>query len=296
MITAIIPSYRNPDYLDLCLKSATENMVAPVNGATEIMVILDGFVDESQEIVEKYDGIRVLALPENKGMQYAINVGVMQANNPYVFVLNDDNVFGTEWDDRLRDEIIEFDYSGSSWDQKFVMTVNQVEPIGPGMFHHHIKDIGQDVGTFRYDDWMEYEKEIAADGKAEFTGGGIFPFIVKKKHFMAIGGMDTFYNSPNICDWDMFLKFELLDFWFPRTYGVHLYHFGSVVTKKNSESAEFAQRQSNAMAEYAWKWGANPYNEPKTNSKVPPNFHFRGFQGYPSTSYFPKHRQTRREE
>ena len=229
-------------------------------------------------------------------MQYGKNVWGMEANNPYGFVMRDDYVVSTEWDGRLRDENIEFDYSGSSWDQKFVMTVNQVEPIGPGMFHHHIKDIGQDVGTFRYDDWMKYEKEIAADGKAEFTGGGIFPFIVKKKHFMAIGGMDTFYNSPNICDWDMFLKFELLDFWFPRTYGVHLYHFGSVVTKKNSESAEFAQRQSNAMAEYAWKWGANPYNEPKTNSKVPPNFHFRGFQGYPSTSYFPKHRQTRREE
>lgn len=271
MITAIIPSYRNPDYLDLCLKSATENMVSE---DTEIMVILDVFVEESQHVVEKYDGVRVLSLPENKGMQYAINTGVMQANNEYVYVLNDDNVFGTEWDARLALEIVHFNLSLSD---KWVLTVNQVEPTGPGMFHHRINDLGQTVDTFRYDEWMEYEKFISDDDSPRLEGR-IFPFIVSKKYYLAVGGMDTFYNSPNICDWDMFLKFELLGFLFPRTYKVHLYHFGSVVTKQSNESPLFAARMRNAMTEYTWKWGAHPHNEPKTNSKIPPDRQFRGFK------------------
>lgn len=275
MISAIIPSYRNPDYLDLCLKSATENMVGD---DTEIIVILDGFAGWSYDVVNKYDGIRVMSLADNKGMQWAINAGVMQANNEYVFVVNDDNVFGTEWDERLEVELktcrdICFDRQIFA---NFVLTVNQVEPTGPGMFNHRVHDIGQDVESFRYEEWLEYEREIS-DEINQLTGA-IFPFAVKKKHFMAIGGMDTFYNSPNVCDWDMFLKWELLGFKFPRTKMLHLYHFGSVVTKKNSESAEFAQRQAAAMREYEFKWGANPHNEPDTNSKIPPDRQFRGFK------------------
>ena len=273
MITTIIPTYRNPDYLDLCLKSATENMVSD---DTEIVVILDGFIDESDEVVAKYPGVNALPLPENKGMQFAINVGVMQANNPYVFVVNDDNVFPTEWDTRLEPIINLCDFDGQHSHPKFVLTVNQVEP-SPGMFYHRVNNLGQTVDTFRYDEWLAYEKFISDDDSPR-TDGHIFPFIVSKKYYLAVGGMDTFYNSPNICDWDMFLKFELLDFWFPRTYKVHLYHFGSVVTKQNNEASLFAARQRNAMTEYIWKWGAHPHNEPKTNSKIPPDGQFRGFK------------------
>lgn len=274
MISVICPSYRNPDYLNLFLKSATENRI---NDKTEILVILDGFVEESEAVIKKYDSVHVMALPENKGMQYAINSGVAQANNEYVFVLNDDNVFGTEWDARLEPIIDACDFDGQHSHPNFVLTVNQVEPTGPGMFHHRVNDLGQDVDAFRYTEWLEYEKFISDREDQQQLEGHIFPFIVKKKHYMAIGGMDTFYNSPNVCDWDMFLKWELLDFWFPRTYKVHLYHFGSVVTKKNNEAEAFARRQANAMTEYQWKWGANPHNEPNTNSKIPPDRQFRGF-------------------
>ena len=285
MISAIIPTYRNPDYLDLCLKSATENVV---NRDTEIIVIVDGFVDESEEVIGKYPGVQVLNLVENRGMQYAINIGVSQATNPWVFVVNDDNVFPTEWDDRLECEVENCQSTSCKYmdgpdgekipNPKFVLSVNQVEPEGPGMFNHYAQSFGTDVDNFSYYEWLGGEKDISEDCTVSRTGGAIFPFIVSKKYFLAVGGMDTFYNSPNICDWDMFLKFELLDFWFPRTYAVHLYHFGSVVTKKNSEKTEFAQRYNNAMKEYMHKWGAHPHNEPFTNSKIPPDGQFRGFK------------------
>ena len=110
------------------------------------------------------------------------------------------------------------------------------------------------------------------------TGGRIFPFVMEKKWFMCHGGFDTFYQSPNICDWDWFAKLELNPVLsFGRIHNLALYHFGSVVTKKNSESAQFSKRQQYAAMQYHYKWGRHPYNEPLTNSKIPPDRKFRGF-------------------
>ena len=40
-------------------------------------------------------------------------------------------------------------------------------------------------------------------------GAGIFPFAMYKKDYMIVGGFDTMYKSPFICDWDFFLKLDL---------------------------------------------------------------------------------------
>ena len=68
--------------------------------------------------------------------------------------------------------------------------------------------------------------------KDELTvDGGIFPFAMYKKYYMAAGGFDTLYQSPFICDWDFFLKLDLMGLAFSRTHKAHLYHFGSTATK-----------------------------------------------------------------
>ena len=59
MISIIIPTYRNPEYLDICLKSAIEQQ----KYKNEIIVAVDGFIEESQEVLDKYkDNINVLDL------------------------------------------------------------------------------------------------------------------------------------------------------------------------------------------------------------------------------------------
>lgn len=267
-VTLIIPTYRNPKYLDLCLKSAVENRVDSNN---HILVIVDGYFDESREVLEKYPDVLYLDLGENHGMQYALNAGVMQATTKYVFIINDDNVMPRKWDIRLMEEIDEQD----SYMESFVLTVDQIEPTGPGMFKFPVYDLGKTVETFRYDEWLEYEfnnKEPLVD-----YDGHIFPFVIEKKYYLACGGFDTFYNSPNICDWDFFLKLELLGFKFPRTRELRLYHFGSVSTKKNAETPKFREREAQAFASYEWKWGTSPYNELGTNSKIARDKQFRGF-------------------
>lgn len=266
MITVIIPSYRNPKYLELCLKSITENKVLDT---TQVIAVIDGFIEENKSVIDKYPHVGFLPFEHNMGMQYAINAGVMQADTEYVFVINDDNVFPARWDERLTNSIKKIK------DERFVITVNQIEPTGPGMFNFPVMELGQTIDTFAYEQFLYNEPSIASEHVS--NDGHIFPFVMKKKHFMAVGGFDTFYNSPNICDWDFFLKLELLDFVFPRIHSLHLYHFGSVSTKKNSESQMFRAKEQAAIEQYMWKWGAPPYNQPNVNSKISPNKQFRGF-------------------
>lgn len=270
MITVIIPTYRNPAYLDLCLKSITENSVLD---STRIVVTVDGYVEESESVMDKYPQVTFLPLEQNMGMQYALNLAVMQAETEYMFVVNDDNVFPTQWDSRLADVIMAEEHS--KYPQNWVLTVNQIEPTGPGMFNFPVADFGQTLETFQYETYLKSEPTFASNTVT--TDGHIFPFVIRKKHYMAVGGFDTFYDSPNICDWDFFLKLELLGFTFKRTHALHLYHFGSVSTKKNAESTTFRTREMAAMEQYIWKWGTSPYNAPYTNSKTPPNKQFRGF-------------------
>ena len=261
-ITLIIPTYRNPKYLDLCLQSAVENRESP---ETQILVIVDGYFEESREVLEKYNDVLYLDLGENRGMQFALNAGVMQADTPYMFIINDDNVMPKAWDTRLRHEVKLME---QGFGKQFVLTVDQIEPTGPGMFRFPVVDLGQDLESFDYKRFLEVESAMANDLPIA-EDGHIFPFVVSKRQYMAVGGFDTFYNSPNVCDWDHMLKYELLDFRFPRTRALRLYHFGSVATKKNAESQQFRDREARAFAEFEWKWGFNPFNEPGTNRKRP---------------------------
>ena len=264
MISLIIPTYRNPEYLDICLKSAIEQQAFE----NEIIVAVDGFVEESQEILDKYkDDINVLDLVQNQGMQQALNLGVMNATNEIIFIVNDDNVFCKDWDkvilDTLKDK------------EKTVLTLNQIEPTGPGIFKFPVKDFGSNPKEFKYNEFIEYEKLIR---KNELTiDGGIFPFAMYKKYYMAVGGFDTMYQSPFICDWDFFLKLDLIGLGFVRTHNAHLYHFGSTATKNGKEGDKFKATEGPAAQMFTYKWGMSPQLL-ENNSHRPKGSNIRGIK------------------
>jgi len=255
MLSVIIPSYRNPKYLDLCLKSLVEGQV----NKNEIIVTLDGYVDESAYLMKKYPTVSWLPFQENQGFQSAINFAVWRTTGEKLFVINDDNVFPPEWDVRIE----------AHYHPNTVMTVNQIEPTGPGMFNFPVVDCGQTVETFDMERFIQADKELSSNMVT--LDGNIFPFVINKRWFMAVGGFDTFYNSPNLCDWDFFAKLELIpSVGHARIHHVHVYHFGSVATKKNAESESFKQREQYAMQQYTYKWKMHPFNG-LNNTKFQPN-------------------------
>jgi hypothetical protein len=134
--------------------------------------------------------------------------------------------------------------------------LNQIEPTGPGIFNFPVKDLGRTLNEFKYDEFIKYEVSIR---KKEMTnGGGIFPFAMYKKYYMAVGGFDTMYQSPFICDWDFFLKLDLIGLSFTRTLEAHLYHFGSSATKNGKEGDRFKASENPAAQTFMYKWGIPP--------------------------------------
>jgi O-antigen biosynthesis protein len=253
MISIIIPTYRNPEYLDICLKSCIEQQ----HNKNEIIVAVDGFIEESQEVLDKYKkDIKILDLGENQGMQMALNLAVMNATNEKIFIVNDDNVFCKDFDLEIEQE----------FGERIVLTVNQIEPTGPGIFNFPVKDLGRNPKEFKYKEFIKYEKSIRENTLS--PEGGIFPFAMYKKYYMAVGGFDTMYQSPFICDWDFFLKLELIGLDFVRTKNAHLYHFGSTATKNGNEGEKFKATEEPAAQMFIYKWGMPPQIF-KNNSHTP---------------------------
>jgi glycosyltransferase involved in cell wall biosynthesis len=244
MISLIIPTYRSPDYLDICLNSAIKGQTTK----NEIIVVVDGYVEESKEILDKYkDNIRLLPLEQNQGMQTALNLGVFNASNEKILIINDDNVLCPEWD------II-----ASEVKERSVLTINQIEPTGPGIFNFPVKNFGTAPNEFDYESFINYEKTLRQDMLT--VDGGIFPFSMYKKQYMIVGGFDTMYQSPFICDWDFFLKLDLNNIGMSRTHKGHFYHFGSASTKNRTDGDQikFKDSEQPAAQMFMYKWGHAP--------------------------------------
>ena len=95
MISVIIPTYKEPEVLDVCLQSAIEGQ----NNKNQIIVVVDGFYDLNKDVLEKYkDYIDILDLGENQGLCRATNLGVYNAQHDLILIVNDDNIFPYGWD------------------------------------------------------------------------------------------------------------------------------------------------------------------------------------------------------
>lgn len=252
MISVIIPTYRNPKCLDICLHSSLENQT----NTNEIIVVIDGYVEESTHIVEKYKGrVKFLPLSENRGMQHALNIGVFNATNEWILVVNDDNVFPKDWDHILEQH--------NAIGDKFVHTPNQIERK-PSIFNFVVANFG---GPDDFDFKSFTEKEPTFRNDSIDMSGEIFPFYMKKKYYMAVGGFDEWYPSPFVCDWDFFLKLELIGMKFFRSHELNFYHFGSMATKNGKDSNAFKESESVAWEMFTYKWGFQPTRDALNSHK-----------------------------
>jgi hypothetical protein len=189
----------------------------------------------------------------------------MNATNEIICIINDDNVLSKNWD-----IIIEKLYHPNS-----VLTINQIEPTGPGIFNFPVKDFGKSPSEFKYEDFIDYELTIRKESIT--LDGGIFPFVISKKNYMVVGGFDTMYQSPFICDWDFFLKLDLMGIKFYRINHLHFYHFGSAATKNGKEGDKFKATEHPAAQTFMYKWGIAPQLF-ENNSHKPKGHFVKGIQ------------------
>jgi glycosyltransferase involved in cell wall biosynthesis len=251
MISVIIPTYKEPEYLDLCLRSAFEGQV----NENEIIVVVDGFLELNKPVLDKYPKVNILDLGTNKGLSVATNWGVYNATNDYILVVNDDNVFPKDWDIELEPYLI----------KGRVITPNEMEP-NPSMFtQKHIKDLGKSPSEFDLYQFWEYEKNLM---RSPSLTGSTLPFAMYKYDYLAIGGWDIMYPSPHVVDWDFFLKCEYFGFEMLRIYK-HFYHFCGAATRPTPEQSEESTRKEMlAHKFFATKWDGGAEHNSQNNSKL----------------------------
>lgn len=252
MISVIIPTYKEPEVLDLCLRSAIEGQ----KNKNEIIVVVDGFYEENKDVLSKWkDNVSVLNLEENMGQCRCTNLGVYNATHNLILVVNDDNVFSKNWDVNLE----------SSYEPNSVITPNQIEPI-PSMFRQfHIKDLGRDPKTFDLSCFFEYESSVSTN-KIEETGSTL-PFMMNKFDYLRIGGWDESYPSAWVVDWEFFMKCRMAGMKMIRTYKTHFYHFVSIGTKspERISQSQILEQQCHEFSYY--KWRKRILHNPIDNSK-----------------------------
>ena len=249
MISVIIPTYKSPDMLDLCLRSAIEGQ----QHKNQIIVVVDGFYELNKEVLDRWkDSIDILPLETNQGLCRGTNLGVYNAKHDRILIVNDDNVFPRFWDTTLLDD----------WQPGAVISPNQIEPA-PSMFSQFIiEDLGHDAKTFDLEKFWLFDYHYASGDKTEECGSTL-PIFMSKTDYLRIGGWDENYELGMVADWDFFLKCQLSGLKMIRTWNCHFYHFASAST--NGETRQQAERSGHVYARY--KWGAHIKHDPVSNLK-----------------------------
>lgn len=253
MISVVIPTYKEPDYLDLCIDSALKGQV----NSNDIIVVVDGFYQINKKVLDKYSSsITILDLETNQGLSVATNWGVYNALSDYILVVNDDNVFSKGWDVELEKHL----------QKRRVVTLNQIEPR-PSIFKQFIiKDLGTNNKEFNLDAFWEYEEKLITTPPD--NSGSTLPFAMHRLDFLAIGGWDIMYPSPHVVDWDFFAKCEYHGYEMIRVYK-HLYHFASVATRSSPEADRLSsEKEKAAHLFFEAKWGQRAQHNRETNSKA----------------------------
>jgi len=250
-ITVIIPTYKSPDALDLCLRSA----IMGQENKNQIIVVVDGFYDINKDVLNKWeDDISILNLNENVGIARATNLGVYNASYDKILIVNDDNVFPENYNKHLS----ELDLNNK------VYAPNQIEPI-PSIFpQFRIKDLGRDPKTFDLNDFWIYE-HVISENRIDDTGSTL-PIFMNKLDYLRVGGWTEYPNSW-VSDWDFFLKCKLCGMKMLRTHSTNFYHFVSLSTSTPEELLKKQQLEVEDHEYGKYIWGDYIKTNPKDNSK-----------------------------
>lgn len=255
MISVIIPTFKTPQALDLCLKSAIEGQTKE----NEILVVVDGTLETNKDVLSKYySKIQPCVLNNNVGMSRAQNTGVSLAKNKRILITNDDNVFPEGWDNVLE----KLDVTDA------VYAPNQIEPYDSMFKQFVINDCGRDPEKFDLKAFWDFEKTQRKDIIEET--GSTYPIYMNRLNYLACGGFDPEYPTltGSYTDWDFFLKCELNGWKMLRTYECAFYHFVSVSRKSEEAKAKERTIEAECKNFFARKWQSEPKHNPVNNSKM----------------------------
>ncbi len=265
MISIVIPTYNNLDYLKLCINSIKKNS----SYNHEIIIHINDGSDGTLEFIKsspyKYTNSNL-----NIGLCSSINKAAKLASNNYILYSHDDMYFCPDWDKVLINEI------NVMKNDSFYLSGTMIEA-----FSGHIAfNFGENIENFREDDLLSKYKSL---NFYDHQGTHFAPHLVSKKMWDKVGGFSEEFNPGIASDPDFNMKL-----WnegvriFKGLNNFKVYHFGSITTRKKKD---FIKNKGDKT--FLKKWGITTkffkkyylksktkYNGPLSEPKISINYIF----------------------
>ena len=188
MISIVIPTYNNLDYLKLCLKSLKQNSIYDHEIILHINDGSDGtlnFIKNQSYVFTKSD--------KNIGLCSAINKAAKLVSNKYILYSHDDMYFCPNWDKVLIDEVKSLE------DDNFYLSGTMIEPYSG----HIIYNFGIDITNFKEEELLLKYKDI---NYYDHQGTHYAPHLVSKRMWDKVGGFSEEFNPGIASDPDFNMK------------------------------------------------------------------------------------------
>ena len=215
MLSIIIPTFNNYNYLKLCLKSIKQN--SKVNH--EIIVHINDGSDGTLKFIKK-NHFKYTYTKTNVGLCSSMNKAAELTTGKYILYSHDDMYFCPDWDKVLLNEIKNYD------DDNFYLSGTMIEPYSG----HIIHNFGVDINTFNEDELLSKYKDI---NFYDHQGSHFAPHLVSKRMWNVVGGFSEEFNPGIASDPDFNMKL-----WrkgvriFKGLNDFKVYHFSSITTRK----------------------------------------------------------------
>ena len=233
MISIVIPTYNNLDYLKLCLKSLGKNS----SFKHEIIIHINDGSDGTLNFV-KASNYKYTISDANIGLCSSINKAAKLVSNRYILYSHDDMYFCPNWDKVLLDEVKSLNHDD------FYLSGTMIESKSG----HIVCDFGVDLDNFKEEELLSKYKNI---NFYDHQGTHFAPHLVSKKMWDKVGGFSEEFNPGIGSDPDFNMKL-----WkegvriFKGLNDFKVYHFGSLTTRKKKNLI-----QNRGDKTFLKKWG-----------------------------------------
>ena len=188
MISIIIPSFNNLDYLKLCIKSLKLNSEYD----HEIIFHINDGSDGSLNFI-KDEGFKYTYSKTNIWLCSAINMAAKLATNQYILYSHDDMYFCPDWDVVLMKEVQKIGHDN------FYLSGTMIESNSG----HIIYNFGKTFLDFNEHELLKTYKQI---NFYDHQGTHFAPHLVSKNMWFKVGGFSEEFNPGIASDPDFNMK------------------------------------------------------------------------------------------
>ena len=237
-VSIIIPTFKNYDYLQLCILSIEKNS----KYSHQIIVHINGEDKKTEDFLLKKNILFTKSI-DNIGLCSGVNIAAKKSTSEYIMFSHDDMYYLPLWDQHVENEIKNLNT------KDFYLSLTHISyMLGvKGDLQHITFDCGNDLLTFDEDKLLlNYDKFEFRD----LQGSHWAPHIIHKDIWNKVSGFSEEFNPGFASDPDLNMKL-----W---TAGVRIfkglsksrvYHFGSITTRKNKNVI-----RNNGKKTFLLKW------------------------------------------